>query len=341
VDTPPKQLIGWARVTLEPGEQREVTVPIDVEGLAHPLAYWDAGAGRWVTPLGDVPIYVGSSSSDIRLTGTMTVRGPRSNSPPECENVAATTAVGRTVTVPLTCTDADGDALRLSIVAGPARGRLGAVDQDRGTVSYTPAAGFPGTDTFAFRASDGAADSAPATATITVVRRGGACVNRITGTRRGDRLVGTAGGDRIGGRGGADRIFGRRGDDCLAGEGGRDRLSGGAGEDRLDGGSARDVVRAGGGDDRVEGGRGSDRLSGGLGDDRIRGGRGDDRIDAAGGRDSVLAGTGDDRIRAKDGRRDSVNCGRGFDTVAADRRDRLNGCERRRGRRAVTSPRSR
>jgi beta-glucosidase len=352
VDTPPKQLIGWGRVTLEPGEEREVTVPIDVEGPAHPLAYWDAGSDRWVTPLGEVPVHVGSSSSDIRLTGTMTVRGPRSNSPPECENVTATTAVGRTVTTRLRCIDADGDALRLSIVAGPARGTLGAVDQDRGTVSYTPAAGFRGTDTFAFRASDGAADSAPATATITVTRRGGACANRITGTRRGDRLVGTAGGDRIRGRGGPDRIFGRRGDDCLAGERGRDRLSGGAGEDRLDGGSARDVARAGAGDDRVEGGRASDRLSGGRGDDRIRGGRGgdglsggrgddrirggrgDDRIAAAGGRDGVLAGTGDDRIRAKDGRRDSVDCGRGFDTVAADRGDRLKGCERRRGRRA-------
>jgi Glycosyl hydrolase family 3 C-terminal domain/Fibronectin type III-like domain/PA14 domain/Bacterial Ig domain/RTX calcium-binding nonapeptide repeat (4 copies) len=331
VDTPPKQLIGWARVTLEPGEQRDVRVPIDIEGPEHPLAYWDVASGRWITPQGDVQIQVGSSSHDIRLTGTMTVRGPGGEGPtvpPVCEDVAVTTASGRAVAVPLRCTDADGAAVRLSIVAGPAYGRLGVVDQARGTVTYTPAAGFRGTDTFNFRASNGAADSAPATATIKVTRRRGACANRIIGTRRRDRLVGTAGGDRIRGRGGGDRIFGRRGGDCLEGEGGRDGLSGGAGEDRLDGGSASDVVRGYGGDDRVGGGRGRDRLSGGGGNDRIEGQRGDDRIDAAGGRDRMLAGTGDDRIDAKDGRRDRVDCGRGFDTVEADRRERLKRCER-------------
>jgi beta-glucosidase len=73
VATPPKQLIGWGRVTLGPGGERYVTVPIDIAGSEHPLAYFDPGSERWVTPTGDVAIYVGSSSSDIRQTGTMTV----------------------------------------------------------------------------------------------------------------------------------------------------------------------------------------------------------------------------------------------------------------------------
>lgn len=79
VDTPPKQLLGWARVTLAPREQRWATVPIRLGAPEHLLAYWRAagapsGTGAWVTPRGDVPIYVGSSSEDIRRQGTHTVR---------------------------------------------------------------------------------------------------------------------------------------------------------------------------------------------------------------------------------------------------------------------------
>jgi hypothetical protein len=82
VATPPKQLIGWARVRLGPGGERYVTVPIDIQGSEHPLAYFDAGAGKWVTPAGDVAIYVGSSSTDIRQSGTITVEREAPATPP-------------------------------------------------------------------------------------------------------------------------------------------------------------------------------------------------------------------------------------------------------------------
>jgi hypothetical protein len=39
-------------------------------------------------------------------------------------------------------------------------------------------------------------------------------------------------------------------------------------------------------------------------------------------------GPGRDRILAKDGTRESVDCGPGRDTVVADRKDRLRRCER-------------
>jgi hypothetical protein len=42
----------------------------------------------------------------------------------------------------------------------------------------------------------------------------------------------------------------------------------------------------------------------------------------------VLAGAGRDRVNASDSRRDTVSCGAGRDTVTADRRDQLRGCER-------------
>ena len=79
VDTPPKQLLGWARVTLRPREERWVTVPVRLGTSEHLLGYWRTADdpprnGQWVTARGDVPIYVGSASDDIRLEGSMFVR---------------------------------------------------------------------------------------------------------------------------------------------------------------------------------------------------------------------------------------------------------------------------
>ena len=56
-----------------------------------------------------------------------------------CDDVSRRTAVGAAVSVPLTCTDPDGDTLTLSIVDGPSKGSLGAIAG--GAVTYTPDAG--------------------------------------------------------------------------------------------------------------------------------------------------------------------------------------------------------
>jgi len=64
-------------------------------------------------------------------------------------------------------TDADLDALTYSVVSAPANGAL--VLNGDGTYTYTPAAGWSGTDAFTFKVSDGTADSAVASVTITVL----------------------------------------------------------------------------------------------------------------------------------------------------------------------------
>lgn len=79
VSTPPRQLLGWARVTLRPGERRWVSVPVDLGTSEHLLSYWRTTDtppqdGEWVTPRGRVQIYAGSSSRDIRRQETMTIR---------------------------------------------------------------------------------------------------------------------------------------------------------------------------------------------------------------------------------------------------------------------------
>jgi VCBS repeat-containing protein len=63
-------------------------------------------------------------------------------------------------------TDPDGDSLSAVVVSGPAHGSLD-LNADGG-LTYTPAANFNGTDTFTYRASDGTAQSNPATVTMTV-----------------------------------------------------------------------------------------------------------------------------------------------------------------------------
>jgi beta-glucosidase len=75
--TPPRQLAGWARVTLAAGQTRWVDIPIPLNTPQHLLAYFNASTNRWVTPTGRVGIYVGSSERDIRLMGNFTVRTAR------------------------------------------------------------------------------------------------------------------------------------------------------------------------------------------------------------------------------------------------------------------------
>jgi beta-glucosidase len=63
----PRSLVGFERTELAQGQSRRVTVHIDARGLS----YWSTDKHDWVIPDGDRQIYVGSSSRDIRLNGSM------------------------------------------------------------------------------------------------------------------------------------------------------------------------------------------------------------------------------------------------------------------------------
>src|SRR5918993_4654982 len=63
-------------------------------------------------------------------------------------------------------TDANGDAMTVRLASGPAQGTL--TLQPNGSFTYTPAAGFTGTDQFTYAASDGTRESTAATVTIAV-----------------------------------------------------------------------------------------------------------------------------------------------------------------------------
>jgi beta-glucosidase len=68
---PPKRLVGWAKVEVEPGETREVTVTLNPNATSRPLSYWNVTTRGWQRAGGDYTVYVGASSRDIHLTGTL------------------------------------------------------------------------------------------------------------------------------------------------------------------------------------------------------------------------------------------------------------------------------
>jgi hypothetical protein len=114
-----------------------------------------------------------------------------------------------------------------------------------------------------------------------------------------------------------------RGNGVVRGTPFRDFLYGGPGADRLLGGGRADVLDGGSGNDVLDGDGGWDTLLARGGDDVLIG-RGDpDTIVGGPGRDRILAGGERDTIPAKDGWRDTIDCGYGRDTVTADRFDEV------------------
>lgn len=80
---------------------------------------------------------------------------------------------------------------------------------------------------------------------------------------------------------------------------------------------------------RIDGTPQADRLRGTALRDLIYGLAGNDTIAGRGGEDDLHGGPGNDVLLARDGGRDRVDCGRGRDSVVADRDDRVaRDCER-------------
>lgn len=63
VPRPPKELKGFAKVPLQPGESKRVEIPLRPSAFA----FFDAAAQKWKAEAGEYEILVGCSSRDIRL----------------------------------------------------------------------------------------------------------------------------------------------------------------------------------------------------------------------------------------------------------------------------------
>lgn len=149
--------------------------------------------------------------------------------------------------------DVDGGTLSISGVDG-AQGGTVVLNPD-GSVTYTPAGGFNGEDSFGYTVSDG--NGGTDTATVTV-----AVAEFITGTNGVD-VIDVSGDSTL---------------HNIEGLSGRDTITGGSGNDTISGGGNRDTITGSAGDDTISGGASNDDLFGGEGDDQLIGGNGDDNF---------------------------------------------------------------
>ncbi|MDR8075984.1 glycoside hydrolase family 3 C-terminal domain-containing protein [Burkholderia cenocepacia] len=69
---PPKRLVGFQKVFLNPGASQTVTVNIDPKATNHPLSTWDKDAQQWSPASGATTIYVGNSSRNVGSAGIIT-----------------------------------------------------------------------------------------------------------------------------------------------------------------------------------------------------------------------------------------------------------------------------
>jgi len=97
---------------------------------------------------------------------TVSINVTQGNRAPIATPQSVTTAENQSKPITLSGTDADEDNLTYAVSSGPANGTLSAVSG--ATVTYTPAAGYSGPDSFTFTVSDGKVSSTPATVSITV-----------------------------------------------------------------------------------------------------------------------------------------------------------------------------
>ena len=67
---PPKRLVGWSKVKLNPGETKEVMVEIDPEYLS----IFDVDQNKWQLIPGDYEFFAGGSSRDLPLTESVSLR---------------------------------------------------------------------------------------------------------------------------------------------------------------------------------------------------------------------------------------------------------------------------
>ena len=66
---PEKELKGFAKVELQPGETKTVTIPLDFRSFA----YYHPKYAQWITENGEFEILIGASAADIRFSETATL----------------------------------------------------------------------------------------------------------------------------------------------------------------------------------------------------------------------------------------------------------------------------
>jgi hypothetical protein len=112
----------------------------------------------------------GQGGTDVGTVYLVTIEPV--NDPPVAANDSAVAVAGHTLTVASpgvlgNDSDVDGEALTAVLVSGPAHGSL--VLYADGSYTYSPTAGYQGSDSFTYKANDGTVGSNTVTVSLTVV----------------------------------------------------------------------------------------------------------------------------------------------------------------------------
>ncbi len=151
---------------------------------------------------------------------------------------------------------------------------------------------------------------------LNITIKGGAGRDRIQGeVNPVDLSEPDPGHDVFYGGGGNDTITGF-GSDTIYGDKGNDLITGG-GHSVIDGGDGNDTIFGGHGN-KLYGGPGDDSIKGGNGNNAIHGGPGNDTLYAGPATNTIDGGDGNDTIFARNGQKDFLNGGSGFDTAQRD-----------------------
>jgi hypothetical protein len=109
------------------------------------------------------------TANDGSLTsapGTVSITvGAKPNTAPTATNQSVSVGYQTAKTITLTGADAESNPLTFAVATGPAHGTLSGTAPN---LTYTPANGYSGPDSFTFTANDGSLTSAPGTVSITV-----------------------------------------------------------------------------------------------------------------------------------------------------------------------------
>jgi len=73
LDEPPHRLVGWQKVSLQPGGSQSVTIEVDENDSSHPLSYWDTASNSWKVAPGTYTVFLGNSSRSLTQVDTITV----------------------------------------------------------------------------------------------------------------------------------------------------------------------------------------------------------------------------------------------------------------------------
>jgi VCBS repeat-containing protein len=143
-----------------------------IVGLYGTFAITSAGAWTYTASSAHNEFAAGSTHTDTfpvaSSDGTptsVTINIAGSNDTPVANAQSLGTDKDTAIAVTLSGSDVDGDSLAFTVLSGPAHGTLSGSGSNR---TYTPDAGYLGSDSFSYVANDGTLNSAPASVSLNV-----------------------------------------------------------------------------------------------------------------------------------------------------------------------------